>query len=275
MARIPLEDNYDDVLNKAQRGLNISDDDLARRAQISLEDLKAVKGGKFDEAVARRMAGHLRLHRDCLVQLAYKSWYPSQPQFTTGFTAFNTSLQDMTVNNYLVWDERSRHAAIFDTGATAEPVLEAVRSDKLRVRYIFLTHAHDDHIADLSRAAAETGAEVWCSQNEPLEFPGVKRFAENAFFHVGPFAIKALYTDGHSPGGATYYITGLSYPLAVVGDSLFASSMGGAPPASYARAVDNNFKKILTLPADTVLACGHGPMTTVAQERRNNPFFAR
>jgi len=275
MARIPLEDNYDDVLNKAQRGLGLSDEELARRAAVPLADVLAVKAGKYNEAVARRMAGHLRLHRDCLVQLAEKSWYPSQPQFTTGFTAFNTRMEDMTVNNYLVWDERSRHAAVFDTGATAEPVLEAISSDKLRLRYIFLTHGHDDHVADLERLVRETGAEVWCSQAEPLEFPGLKRFPENSFFHVGPFAIKVLYTDGHAPGGTTYYITGLSYPLAVVGDSIFASSMGGAPAASYARALDNNFKKVLTLPSDTVLACGHGPMTTVGQERKNNPFFAR
>ncbi len=275
MGRIPLEDNYNDVLNKAQRGLGLSDEELCRRAGVSMEDLLAVKSGTFNEPVARRMAGHLRLHRDALVQLAQKRWYPSYAPFTAGFAAFNTTYGDMTVNNYIIWDERSRHAAVFDTGASATPVLDLIQAERLTVRSIFLTHGHEDHIADLPRLAAETGAEVWCSALEPMEFPGLKRFNENAFFHVGAFAIKALLTSGHSPGGTTYFVTGLSYPLAIAGDSIFASSMGGAAPEHYVEAIDNNRHKVLTLPADTVLACGHGPLTTVVQERRNNPFFLR
>lgn len=275
MGRIPLEDNYTDVLGKAQRGLGITNEQLAHRADVSLSDLASLQAGHFDEAVARRVAPHLRLHRDSLVQLAHNTWYPEHPQFKSGFAIFNTPLEDMTVNSYMVWDERSRHTAIFDTGATAQPMLDVISAENLRVRYIFLTHTHDDHIADLPRLAAETGGEVWSSQLEPAEFPGAKTFSENAFFHIGPFAIRTLLTNGHSAGGSTYYITGLSYPLAIVGDSLFASSMGGAPTSLYAQALENNRKKIFTLPADTALACGHGPMTTVAQERKNNPFFAR
>jgi hydroxyacylglutathione hydrolase len=275
MGRIPLEDNYDDVLKKAQNGLGISDEELARRAEVKVEEVVAVKSGQFDEAVARRMAGHLRLHRDSLVQLAKKSWYPSYSPFTTGFLAFNTAFGEGSVNNYLVWDERSRHAAIFDTGTTPEPVLDAITSARLRVRYIFLTHGHSDHVAGLDRLVRETGAEVWCAAQEPFEFPGIKRFAENAFFHIGPFSIKTLLTSGHTPGGTTYFINGLSYPLAIVGDSLFAASMGGAPRENFAEAVENNQRKVLMLPSDTVLACGHGPISTVSQERRNNPFFAR
>jgi glyoxylase-like metal-dependent hydrolase (beta-lactamase superfamily II) len=70
----------------------------------------------------------------------------------------------------------------------------------------------------------------------------------------------------------TFYITGLSWPLAVVGDSIFASSMGGSP-THYAMQYRNNKEKILPLPNDTVLACGHGPLTTLGQEKRHNPFF--
>lgn len=274
MARIPIEDNFDDVIKKAQRGLDISDGELARRSQVSTHDLTALKNGHFDEAVARRVASHLRLHRDCLTELGNKAWYPQQPLFTSGFAAFNSPYDDMTVNSYAVWDERTRHAALFDTGGDAEPIMSLIESEKLRVRYIFLTHTHEDHIAQLPKLLAATQAEVWTSELESL--PGAKTFAENAFFHVGPFAIKTLFTNGHSPGGTTYYITGLSYPLAIVGDSLFSCSMGGTPtPESYAQAIDNNRKKILTLPLDTALACGHGPITTVAQEKKHNPFFAR
>ena len=274
MGRVPLEDNFNDVIAKAQQGLGMDDAELARRAQVDPAAIVALKAGRFNEAVARRIASHLRLNRDALVRLAEKKWYPTQPQFPSGFMAFNTPMGDMTVNSYIVWDERSRHAAVFDTGASCETLLEFVHSDKLMVRYIFLTHTHKDHIADLPRLAAATKAEVWASSREPVDFPGAKTFDENAFFHLGQLAIKTLFTWGHSPGGTTYYITGLSWPIAVTGDSIFASSMGGGQ-VSYADAFDNNLKKIMTLPSDTVLACGHGPLTTVAQERRNNPFFVR
>ena len=274
MGRVPLEDNYNDVIAKAQRGLGMDDAELARRAQVAPADVAALKAGHFDEYVARRVASHLRLNRDALVCLAQKKWYPQQPVFPSGFMAFNTPMGDMTVNNYIIWDDRSRHAAVFDTGASCEHMLEFIASDRLTVRYIFITHTHEDHIADLSRLAAETKAEVWASSREPIDFPGAKTFEENAFFHLGQLAIKTLSTWGHSLGGTTYYITGLSWPIAVTGDSIFSSSMGGGQ-VSYADAYENNLKKIMTLPSDTVLACGHGPLTTVSQERRHNPFFVR
>lgn len=274
MGRIPLEDNFNDVIAKAQRGLGIDDAELARRADVHPADVAALKAGRFNEAVARRVAGHLRLNRDALVRLAQKKWYPTVPVFPTGFTVFNTPMDDMTVNSYIVWDDRSRHAAVFDTGATCEPMLEFIREYHLNVRYIFITHTHEDHVADLPRLVAETKGEVWASEREPVSHPGAKTFAENAFFHLGPHSIKTLSTWGHSPGGTTYYVTGLSWPLAVVGDSMFSCSMGGSATA-FADAYENNMKKIMTLPNDTVLACGHGPLTTVAQERRNNPFFVR
>ena len=275
MARIPLEDNYDDVIKKAQRGLAISDEQLAHRAQIKPDDLASLKSGKFHEVAARRVAQHLRLHADALCELGRKSWFPDQPVFRTGFAAFNSAFEDMTVNSYILWDERTRHAAIFDPGASGDKLLELVSSEKLNLRSIFLTHTHDDHIADLAKIAAATNAEVWASEREPVDFPGAKTFKEGAFFHLGPFAIKTLPTSGHSPGGVTYFITGLSYPLAIVGDSLFAASMGGAPTqAAYSEAIANNRRYLLTLYADTVLAPGHGPLTTVAQERKHNPFLA-
>ncbi|MDR0902692.1 MAG: MBL fold metallo-hydrolase, partial [Opitutaceae bacterium] len=244
MARIPLEDNYDDVVNKAQRGLGITDGELARRAGVSPEDLAALKAGAFNEAVARRVARHLRLHPDSLVRLAKKTWYPAQPVFPTGFAAFNTALGDMTVNSYLVWDSRSRHAAAFDTGADCGGMLEFLRTERLALHYIFLTHTHEDHTAELPRLAGETKAGVWAGEREPSDYPGARAFGENTHFHLGALTIKTLSTWGHSPGGTTYYITGLSYPLAIVGDSLFSCSMGGSQTA-YAAALENNFKKIL------------------------------
>lgn len=276
MARIPIEDNYDDVLRKAQRGLGITNAELAKRAEVTEAEVDSLLGGTFDEAIARRVARHLKVGPNALCRLAKQEWYPTVPRFPTGFAAFTSKHEDMSVNSYMVWDERTRHAAAFDTGGDCSEMLDLANALQLRVQYIFLTHTHDDHVADLDRLASETGAEIWASENEPAPHPAGKTFKENVTFHIGPFSIKTLSTFGHSPGGTTFFISGLSYPLAIVGDSLFAGSMGGAPTgAMFKAALDNNLKKVLNLHADTVIACGHGPLTTVANERRNNPFVAR
>lgn len=274
MPRIPLEDNFDDVINKAQRGWKISDADLSRRAEVSPADLAAVKSGQPLDAVLRRVARHLRLSPDALEELAHKRWYPQQPVFPRGFAAFNTPYGDMTVNSYLIWDPRERLAAAFDTGATSQQMLDVLHAENLTLRYIFLTHTHEDHVADLPRLASATGAEVWASEREPAELDGSKTFKENAHFHLGTLAIKTLFTFGHSPGMTTYFVTGLSWPLAIVGDSIFSASMGGSAE-HFAEQYRNNKAKILSLPRDTVFACGHGPLTTLAQEKEHNPFFAR
>ena len=274
MARIPLEDNFDDVINKAQRGLKITDEDLAKRAEVSLADLAAVKAGRPIDAVIRRVARHLKLSPDALEVLAHKRWYPQLPDFPKGFAMFNTPYEDMTVNSYLVWDPRARLGAAFDTGASCQAMLEVIEAERLSLRYLFLTHTHEDHIADLPRLATATKAEVWASELEPVDYPGAKTFRENVHFHVGSLGIKTLLTPGHSPGMTTYFVTGLSWPLAVVGDAVFASSMGGTA-THFAEQFRHNREKIFTLPRDTVLACGHGPLSTLAQEKQHNPFFAR
>lgn len=274
MGRIPLEDNFNDVINKAQRGWKISDADLAQRAEVSAEDLAAIKAGQTIDAVIRRVARHLKLSPDALEALAHKRWYPQLPDFPKGFAAFNTPYEDMTVNSYLAWDPRARVAAAFDTGASCQAMLDLIHTEELTLRYIFITHTHEDHIADLARLAGETKAEIWASELEPVALAGAKTFKENAHFHVGSLAVKTLFTFGHSPGMTTFFVTGLSWPLAVVGDSVFASSMGGSP-TRFADQFRNNKDKIFTLPRDTVLACGHGPLTTLAQEKLHNPFFAR
>ena len=80
-----------------------------------------------------------------------------------GFAAFNTPYEDITVNSYLVWDARAKVAAAFDTGATCQAMLDVIHTEGLTLRYIFVTHTHEDHVADLPRLAAETKAEIWAS----------------------------------------------------------------------------------------------------------------
>jgi len=275
MARLPLEDNFTDVIAKAQNGLRITDEQLATRAEITLDELKAVKSGELLDVVIRRIARHLKLGATTLENLAHKRFYPTAPIFSRGFALFNTACEDMTVNCYLVWDSRSRSAAVFDTGANAEALIDTIKAEHLDVRHIFITHTHEDHVAALpDLAAACPKADVWSSELEPVNFPGAKTFKENAHFHVGEVAIKTILNTGHSPGQTTFFVTGLSWPIAIVGDALFASSMGGSA-THYSEQLRNNNEKIFTLPRNTVIAPGHGPLTTLALEKLHNPFFTR
>jgi hydroxyacylglutathione hydrolase len=273
MPRIPLEDNFTDVIGKAQRGLKLDDDALAAAANIPVADLRAVQQGEVRENTLLALARPLGLERNALLALARREWYPEQPIFKRGFAMFNTPFEDLTVNSYLVWDAKTRLAAAFDTGTDARGMLDTISSEGLTLRNIFLTHTHPDHIADIHRLAA-TGAQIWASELEPLGRLGAQTFQENAHFHLGELAIKTLFTWGHSSGMTTFFVTGLAWPLAIVGDALFAGSMGGSS-THFDMQLRNNQQKILKLPADTVLACGHGPLTTLKQERQHNPFYAR
>jgi glyoxylase-like metal-dependent hydrolase (beta-lactamase superfamily II) len=150
-------------------------------------------------------------------------------------------------------------------------MLDRVAKEKLAVKLILLTHAHTDHIADLARLKKGTGAPVYISERESI--PGAETISEGQEFNVGNLKVKALLTWGHSRGGMTFFVTGLARPVAIVGDSIFAGSMGGGN-VSYKDALRNNIEKVLTLPDETIICPGHGPMTTVGEEKRCNPFFA-
>jgi hydroxyacylglutathione hydrolase len=275
MARIPLEDDFTDVLRKAQRGHKVSDKELAARAGITPENLAAIQAGRPLDAVLRRVARHLQLSPAALEELAHKRWCPVQPEFPRGFLMFNTPYRPgITVNSYLIWDAKTKQAAAFDTGTDSTGMLTEIETAGLKLQHIFITHPHPDHIADLDRLADATGAAVWASELEPVSRRGAQTFRENAHFHLGALSVKTLFTTGHSPGQTTYFVKGLSWPLAVVGDSLFSCSLGSSP-TGFLEQLGNNRSKIFTLPKDTVLACGHGPLTTLAQEKRHNPFYAR
>lgn len=269
MATIPLEDTFVDVISKAQNGFKLSDADLARRADVAAEAIARIKKGEVMEDEIRKLARSLNLGKTTLVELAKNSWVPD-PIEVPGLLQFNTRFGDMTVNAYLVWDEATRQAVAFDTGAIALGMVKSIQSQSLELKYLLLTHTHGDHVADVDRFRSDTKLEIWVSEKEP--FPTAKAFSEGAVFTVGSLQIETRSTTGHSPGGSTYVIKGLSRPVAVVGDALFASSMGGGK-VSYLDALGNNRRKIMTLPDDCVLCPGHGPMTTVGQEKKHNPFF--
>jgi glyoxylase-like metal-dependent hydrolase (beta-lactamase superfamily II) len=268
---IPLEDTVGDIIGKAQRGLGISDSELSKKTGVSPETIRKLREGDFDQQALLSVAPALGLAGEQLCELAKGDWRPERINGREGFAQFNTHYRDMTVNAYLVWDPTSRVAAVFDTGGDCTDVVRFANRHKLNVELILLTHGHSDHIADLPRLREETGADVFVPAREPVA--GAEPIDEGKHFHLGNLEIDTRLTWGHSPGGVTYVVTGLARPIAIVGDSLFAGSMGGGN-VSYQEALRNNLEKILTLPDDTIICPGHGPMTTVREEKAHNPFFA-
>lgn len=267
---IDLEDNVGDIVGKAQRGLSISDSQLAEKAGVSIEQLRKGRDGKFDEAALRAIAPALDLDANALVDLANNKWKPDTLENFDGLAQFTSNYGGMAVNSYLVWDPKTKEAVAFDTGADCRDMLRLATKENLSVKLILLTHAHSDHVADLPRLREETSAEVFTPARESV--PGAEPIEEGKRFRLGKIDIESRLTWGHSPGGMTYVVTGRARPIAIVGDSLFAGSMGGGN-VSYEEAVRNNLEKILTLPDETILCPGHGPITTVGEEKKHNPFF--
>jgi hydroxyacylglutathione hydrolase len=319
MPKIPLEDNFTDILGKAQRGLGFSDSDLARRAGISASQLNEVRssphpsrgraalprgdgrtgtrpyraanrvptvgedqgeGLESDDVLIRKLAKALNLGPDALVASANQNWYPADPGPIDGLACFNTPFSDMTVNAYLVWDPNTRRAAAFDTGADCDPMLELARNRQLKIELILLTHTHSDHVYELDRLKEATGAAAYVSERETIS--GATPFKDGHAFALGGLKIETRRTSGHARGGTTFVVTGFpTVPsaersrggsLAIVGDALFAGSMGGGL-VDYDEALRTNRASIFTLPDNTIICPGHGPLTTVGEEKQHNPFF--
>lgn len=264
---IPLEDNFEDIIGKAQRGLALADSVVTERAGISATELHRLRGGHFDAGLLAKLAPVLGLNAASLSRLPK---YRPAPVQLEGLRGFSTSFGDMMVNSYLAWDAATREAVAFDTGADSSPMLRWVDEKGLTLRLILLTHAHGDHVGDLDRLRNQTGAPGFIGRRERLS--GVEWFDEGHEFRCGGLRIETRLTCGHSRGGTTYVIHGLKQPVAVVGDALFAGSMGGGM-VSYTDALRTNREQILSLAPETLICPGHGPMTTVGEERVNNPFF--
>jgi glyoxylase-like metal-dependent hydrolase (beta-lactamase superfamily II) len=211
------------------------------------------------------------LSGQALEAVALKQFQPA-PVAVQGFVQFTTPYSDYSVNSYLVWDAATKEAVAFDTGADATEMLRFLEEKGLTLKAIFLTHTHGDHVLELDRLRERTGAPAYVGDREPLE--GAESFAAGRGFQVGGLTIETRLTWGHSPGGVTYVIGGLERQVAVVGDAVFSGSMGGGN-VSYEDALRTNRSEIFTLSETTVLAPGHGPLTTIGEELRHNPFFAR
>lgn len=269
---IPIEDFFEDIIAKTMRGRHVSEAELAEKTGVDADILHRLCRGEFcDEPALVEVARALGLDPQALTMSASKVWRP-RPVELDGLEVFNTPYRDMRVNAFLLFDPESRQGAAFDTGTDSSVISDKARELGVAIETIFLTHTHNDHIADLDRLRESSGGPRVLS-NEAEPWPGTETFAEGDTFSIGSLGVKTLTTSGHSVGGTTYLVEGLERPVAVVGDAMFAGSMGGGM-VSFDDAWRNNREKILTLPDDTVICPGHGPLTSVGEEKRNNPFFA-
>ena len=267
---LALEDFHEDILGKAMRGLGIGKNEMANRLRCKKSEVEAILSGGVDKSLISGIAKELNLDAEKLLRSAKKEWCPA-PLAINGLKQFNLPFGDMLVNAFVVWDENLKNAWIFDTGPFADPILLFIQEQELSIDAIFLTHTHRDHIACLDELRTDAGnPPTYVHELEAID--GCTSIREGFEHRVDGLSLSALHTHGHAMGGITYVIKGLEKPVAIVGDAVFAGSMGGGM-ISYTDALHTNREKILSLPEDTILCPGHGPLTKVAWEKKHNPFF--
>ncbi len=270
-----LEDGWTDVMGKAIRGMQIDPLHLAARSGIAQQILEPILAGKRpEEEILRKLATALELQPQAFADLAFERYRPRpiDPARWTGIIQIPSRYMDIVVNSYLVWDANSREAILFDTGTEIPPIRQIIEGHGLKLSALCITHAHGDHVAILNEIVAAYHPRVFAPAEEPVA--GASLIGDGATIEAGSLRAKALLTEGHSRGHLSYVLSGRTEwpaPAVIVGDAIFAGSMGGGA-VSYARLRMNVRTKLLILPPDSLLCPGHGPMTTVAEEQRHNPF---
>lgn len=280
-----LEDNFSDIIGKARYGRALPLPALAEQTGLSIERLEALEGGAtVTEPEIGLLATALALDPQKLGAIARFEWRPGPIEPVWPDLVVRTidgRIGDYPVNGYLLIDPVRKEAALFDTGYSPNRVIRLVEEEGVRLVGLYITHSHPDHIGGAERIQSATGAPIYLHPNElaggkktPKEIVLLK---EGLALFTGRFQIRPLNTPGHTLGGTTYLIDPAPYapdPVAFVGDTLFAGSLGRAhAPSTYPVLLDSVQNRILSLPANTLLFPGHGPATRVIEEQNHNPFF--
>jgi glyoxylase-like metal-dependent hydrolase (beta-lactamase superfamily II) len=274
MAKVALEDSFLDIVRKAlaygQLTARIGDEALASQSGIPIEIWRELKNGVWNETYGPRAAAFLGLNARALSEIAHESWHPGEI-FVSNLYQCVTSFSPTSVNAYVLWNLETRDAMIVDTGMDAGPLLDFIEEKSLKVKMILLTHSDGDHIFELDRLMEKTAAPAFIHAREHLA--GTLPLEEGSELYLGNWKIDILETPGHTPGSLTYLVRGLQPWIAFTGDALMAGTIGKVRgDFSTARSILR--QKVLSLPEDTILAPGHGPLSTVKAEKRHNPFLA-
>lgn len=194
-------------------------------------------------------------------------------------------------NCSVIGDETSREAIVIDPGDDIEDVLALVRKHRLQVKQIVITHAHIDHVGGAMKLRAATGAPILLNQNDyallkmldmqaawiGVAAPGKVEIDQNLHdadtVKAGSLAAQVLHTPGHTEGSVCLYFP--AEKKLIAGDTLFAGSIGRTdlPGGSYQKILQSLHQRVLALPDETVVVPGHGPTTTIGEERETNPFL--
>src|SRR5712671_3559229 len=194
-------------------------------------------------------------------------------------------------NCSIIGDEATRQAMVIDPGDDIDDVLAILGKHNLEVKQIVITHAHIDHVGGAMKLRAATGAPILLNQNDlallkmldaqaawvGMAAPGqveIDQSVGNAdTVRAGSLSANVLETPGHTEGSICLYFPAENKLIA--GDTLFAGSIGRTdlPGGSFEKIIRSLHDKVLELPDDTVVIPGHGPLTTIGEERECNPFL--
>jgi glyoxylase-like metal-dependent hydrolase (beta-lactamase superfamily II) len=191
-------------------------------------------------------------------------------------------------NCFLVWDDDSKKGVIVDPGDEGHVILERVKGLGIEVECILATHGHFDHVAGTAPLKNALDADFLAHKDDMFFIDEGKRIARDWGFDieqpskpdrfikdgdkidVGSFILEVLYTPGHSPGGVSFLGQGMLFS----GDTLFQGSIGRTDfRGGSMEELEKSIKtRLYVLPDDTIVYTGHGPRTTIGEEKSNNPF---
>jgi len=210
---------------------------------------------------------------------------------STGLVVRFLTVGAFSENSYVVGCRSSGRGVLIDPGGEVPALLEVAREEGLEIEAIWLTHAHLDHVMGLQDAVQATGAPIWLhpedsmlyeaapQQGEAFGFPidplppVDESFTTGQRLQLGEHEVEVLFVPGHAPGHVAFWFPASNKVIA--GDVLFAGSIGRTdlPGGSYETLMRSIREVILPLGDGVEVFPGHGPSTTVAEERVSNPFI--
>jgi hydroxyacylglutathione hydrolase len=271
-----LEDEFVDIFRKAKRGTGVDDGTIAAATGISASDLSAWGRGDGvpSDAAARAIAKLLALDPGKFADAAAVRW---EPHIALPPDIRHHPQDPHPSNGYLFFLEDGKTAALIDPAGIPGNLLRAIGEGPYELRYILITHNHADHCdatADVARAFPQ--AQIVMHRSDVAAIGELARTAlpvvdGDELPFGGGASIRMLHTPGHTDGSSCFMFRSTLF----TGDTLFAGSIGGAfgRTTGYRDILESVRTKIFHLDDATVLLPGHGPPTTVAEEKAHNPFF--